>query len=101
MVRSKQRTKRRRFHGTRFTNNTKQNITKNKAATQQTVCTSARKLKETHISTNDVMEPDNDSNDAACSDSKDLPKTTISNKILKDRADEIARNPNMVSIKEP
>ena len=38
--------------------------------------------------------------DAACSDSKDLPKTTISNKILKDRADEIARNRNMVGIEE-
>ena len=39
--------------------------------------------------------------DAACSDSKDLPKTTISNKILKDRADEIARNRNLVGIEEP
>ena len=62
MVRSKQRTKRRRFHGNRFTNNTKQNVTKIKVVTQQTVCTSARKLKETDISSNDVMEPDNDSN---------------------------------------
>ena len=39
--------------------------------------------------------------DAACSDSKDLPKTTISNKILKVRADEIARNRNLVGIEEP
>ena len=31
--------------------------------------------------------------DAAYSDSKDLAKTTISDKILKDRAYEIARNP--------
>ena len=62
MVRSKQRTKRRRFHGNRFTNNTKQNVTENKVVTQQTVCTSARKLKEIDISSNDVMEPDNDSN---------------------------------------
>ena len=48
--------------GNRFTNNTKQNVTKIKVVTQQTVCTSARKLKETDISSNDVMEPDNDSN---------------------------------------
>ena len=32
--------------------------------------------------------------DAAYSDSKDLSKRTISDKILKDIADEIARNPN-------
>ena len=44
MVRSKQRTKRRRFHGNRFTNNTKQNVTENKVVTQQVVCTSAQKL---------------------------------------------------------
>ena len=44
MVRSKQRTKRRRFHGNRFTNNTKQNVTENKVVTQQIVCTSAQKL---------------------------------------------------------
>ena len=61
-VRSKQRTKRRRFHGNRFTNNTTQNVTENKVVTQQTVCTSARKLKESDISSNNVMEPDNVSN---------------------------------------
>ena len=44
MVRSKQRTKRRRFHGNRFTSNTKQNVTENKVVTQQIVCTSAQKL---------------------------------------------------------
>ena len=37
MVRSKQRTKRRRFHGNRFANNTTQNVTENKVVTQQTV----------------------------------------------------------------
>ena len=62
MVQSKQRTKQRRMHGNRFTNNTKQNVTKNKVVTQQTVCTSARKLKETDISSKDVMELNNDSN---------------------------------------
>ena len=61
-VRSKQRTKRRRFHENRFTNNTTQNVTENKVVTQQTVCTSARKLKESDISSNNVIEPDNDSN---------------------------------------
>ena len=61
-VRSKQRTKRRRFHGNRFTNNTTQNVTENKVVTQQTVSTSARKLKESDISSNNVIEPDNDSN---------------------------------------
>ena len=42
MVRSKQRTKRRRFHGNRFTNKTKQNNTENKVVTQQNVCASAK-----------------------------------------------------------
>ena len=41
---------------------TKQNVTENKVVTQQTVCASARKLKESNISSNNVMEPDNDSN---------------------------------------
>ena len=62
MVRSKQRTKRRRFHGNRFTNKTKQNVTENKVVTQQNVCASAKKLKESDISSDNVMEPDNDSN---------------------------------------
>ena len=62
MVRSKQRSKRRRFHGNRFTNNTKQNVTENKVVTQQNVCTSAKKLKESDISSNKVKEPENDSN---------------------------------------
>ena len=61
MVRSKQRTKRRRFHGNRFTNNTKQNVTENKIVTQETVCTNARKPKESDISSTNVMEPNNDS----------------------------------------
>ena len=62
MVRSKQRTNRRRFYGNRFTNNTKQNVTENKVVTQQNISTSAKKLKESDISSNKVMEPDNDSN---------------------------------------
>ena len=62
MVRSKQRTKRKRFHGNRFSNNTKQNVTENEVVTQQIVCTSARKLKESDISSTNVMEPDKDSN---------------------------------------
>ena len=45
MVRSKQRTKRRRFHGRKFLNNTNQNVTENEVVTQQIVCTSAKKLK--------------------------------------------------------
>ena len=45
MVRSKQRTKRSRFHGRKFLNNTNQNVTENEVVTQQIVCTSARKLK--------------------------------------------------------
>ena len=61
MVRSKQRTKQRRFHGN-DTNNTKQNVTENKVVTQQTVCKSARKLKESDNSSINVMEPDNHSN---------------------------------------
>ena len=61
MVRSKQRTKQRRFHGN-DTNHTKQNVTENKVVTQQTVCKSARKLKESDISSINVMEPDNHSN---------------------------------------
>ena len=40
MVRSKQKTKRRRFRGNRFTNNTKQNATENKIVTQKNVCKS-------------------------------------------------------------
>ena len=63
VVKSKQRTKRRRFQKlNRFTNNTKQNVTENKVVTQQTVCASAKKLKESDISSTNVMEPDNDSN---------------------------------------
>ena len=62
MVRSKQRTKRRRFHGRKFLNNTNQNVTENEVVTQQIVCTSARKLKESDISSANVMEPDKDSN---------------------------------------
>ena len=58
MVRSKQITNRRRFHRNRFTNNTKQIVTENKVVTQQNVCTSARKLKESDISSTNVMEPD-------------------------------------------
>ena len=46
MVRSKQRIKRRRFHGRKLSNNAKQNVTENEVVTQQIVCTSARKLKE-------------------------------------------------------
>ena len=47
MVKSKQGNKRGRFHGNRFTNNTKQKKKKeNEVVTQQTVCTSARKLKK-------------------------------------------------------
>ena len=38
--------------------------------------------------------------DAAYSDSKDLAKRTVSDKILKDRAYEIAINPNMMDIKK-
>ena len=62
MLRSKQKTKRRRFHGNRFTNNAKQNVTENKVVTQQTVYASAKKLKESDISSTNVMEPDNDTN---------------------------------------
>ena len=62
MVGSKQRTKWKRIHGNRFTNNTKQNVTENEVVTQQIVCTSARKLKESDISSANVMEPDKDSN---------------------------------------
>ena len=40
------------------------------------------------------------SHDAAYSDSKDLAKRTVSDKILKDRAYEIAINPNMMDIKK-
>ena len=40
------------------------------------------------------------SHDAAYSDSKDLAKRTVSDKILKDRAYEIAVNPNMMDIKK-
>ena len=39
--------------------------------------------------------------DSAYSDSKDLAKRTISDKILKDRIYEIARNRNMMNTKEP
>ena len=49
MVRSKQRVKRRRFHGSRFTNNTKQNVTENKVVTQQAVSSSVRKQKKSDI----------------------------------------------------
>ena len=38
--------------------------------------------------------------DAAYSDSKDLAKRTVSDKILKDRAYEIAINPNTMDIKK-
>ena len=40
------------------------------------------------------------SHDAAYSDSKDLAKRTVSDKILKDRAYEIAINPNTMDIKK-
>ena len=38
--------------------------------------------------------------DAVCSDSEDLAKRTVSDKVLKDRADEIAKIPSMMDIKE-
>ena len=38
--------------------------------------------------------------DAAYSDSKDLTKRTVADKILKNKAFDIAKDPNMIGIKE-
>ena len=88
MVRSKQRTKRIRFYGNRFTNNTKENVTENKVVTQQNISTSAKKLKESDISSNKVMEPDNDSNF----------KMIINCEILKNLIESFVRNVRFVIV---